>query len=97
MWEMFFRATPFQHVKNTFKVPPLVINGQRPLLPFDVSNRDEINQWITTNTQLFTNDDTIECVQLFINLMTECWKHNPSERPSFNKIYELLENIMERI
>ncbi|EFC39522.1 predicted protein [Naegleria gruberi] len=97
MWEMFFRATPFQHVKNTFKVPPLVINGQRPLLPFDVSNRDEINQWITTNTQLFTNDDTIECVQLFINLMTECWKHNPSERPSFNKIYELLENIVERI
>ena len=34
------------------------------------------------------------CLSFSYALMTDCWKQNPDERPSFKELVEMLENLM---
>ena len=37
---------------------------------------------------------SVFCLSFSYALMTDCWKQNPDERPSFKELVEMLENLM---
>ena len=39
---------------------------------------------------------SVFCLSFSYSLMTDCWKQNPDERPSFKDLVEMLENLMHQ-
>ena len=97
MWELFFRKSPYHHVKNTFKIPQLVCDGERPQIPFSVGNQEEIREWLLESNGESNSDVVIQCIDRYFSLVVKCWNHNPLERPLFSNIRQELEEILSSI
>ena len=59
-------------------------------VPYDnFSNRDTV-QYINSGYRLEKPENTPDDVY---EIMSNCWKNNPEERPSFSDIYQTLDKI----
>eukprot|EP00761_Pharyngomonas_kirbyi_P011021 gb/GECH01011045.1/.p1 GENE.gb/GECH01011045.1/~~gb/GECH01011045.1/.p1 ORF type:complete len:590 (+),score=80.22 gb/GECH01011045.1/:1-1770(+) len=78
MWEML----TLQHIKKQFRnhqaISTQIINGHRP----------------STSSEHISNGITEQTEESCVDLMQNCWQHNPEERPRFTEIILRLKNIM---
>ncbi|EFC37135.1 predicted protein [Naegleria gruberi] len=99
MWELFFRMSPYHHVKNPFKVPQMVVNGERPQIPFNIENDTEIKEWLSIQALEISSSDNsfINGIKKYFSLILQCWNQNPLQRPTFLTIRRELDEIYNLI
>ncbi|KAG2374503.1 hypothetical protein C9374_010787 [Naegleria lovaniensis] len=113
MWELFFEETPYlysnskkfpmtttqNHDMSSFNALSKVLKGERPLLPFDSNEQEQVRKWILT----FHGKDVVETMSLerlceicskYIQLMRECWNANHQERPTFADVIHRLMSLI---
>ncbi|EFC48302.1 predicted protein [Naegleria gruberi] len=69
----------------------------RPFIPFDDSNtQDWLLNYRTFDVKLFGIDQLETLTKQFINLMKECWKTDPYQRPQSSKLKEQLQKMLNK-
>lgn len=102
LWEVFFEKTPYVDdiQSSTFKVPYLVVQGLRPLILF--KSREDVRMWISSapimSRETISDVSSLaDAIYEYFELMKQCWKTEPQERPSFEEIREVLITISSKI
>ncbi|KAG2373298.1 hypothetical protein C9374_012287 [Naegleria lovaniensis] len=120
MRELFFEETPYFYSSSKFpqssnSTPSelssyhalsKVLRGERPLIPFDTNNPDDLREWIlkfsfmTCSTRHGNEEENVnrwcEICSEYIQLMKQCWNANNQERPNFHEIIHRLSSWISK-
>ena len=102
MYEILFECKAYEKNQdlNMFTLGLRVLRGMRPLIPFDVNNDGEteefIKQHVMTDRTLDT-DIVKEVLRDYLDLMKQCWSESDTDRPSFEVLLDNIDKLSKRM
>lgn len=93
MYELLFERTPFQEVNDDYG--SIISSGNMITLSIDVAQKGRrpiIPEYDKNDIRSFSDAEG-----RYINIMTKCWQHNAENRPSFDDVFEQINDIRQQL
>lgn len=98
MYELLFECKPYENQDfNLFTIALKVINGLRPVVPFNTEDPKAFEKFTDTILTKHPKTYIASVVVDYISLMKVCWSALDTERPSFEEIFESIKEFRQRI